>query len=88
MIKASVAMGVCVAMRPTSIMLWMMLALLHLQVSAEDVEQQQQQQQQQRNPCPLPPPDPTRVLFIRCRDEVAESYTAHRGCRCGKALKL
>jgi hypothetical protein len=35
MIKASVAMGVCVAMRPTSIMLWMMLALVYLQVGQE-----------------------------------------------------
>ncbi len=32
MVKASVAMGLCVAMRPTCIMLWMMLALLYLQV--------------------------------------------------------
>ena len=32
MIKAALAMGLCVAMRPTSIMLWMMLALVYLQV--------------------------------------------------------
>ena len=82
MIKASVAMAVCVAVRPTSIMLWMVLALVYLQVRLGGGSSSSSSSSSMTFPL-RSSADATRILCFHRRHDAAANHPSNRRCRCG-----